>query len=272
MNGQWRDPVTGWYHLGQRYRVYNPVLRRFHSPDGWCPFDTGEINAYVYCLSDPVNRSDPSGRSSNDSGFGSSSLGRDLFLGAVGILASIAAGILTGGASLAIEVGVAIVVGAASEAAAVIVYDASTGGKGVSAGANILAWRALSKGFKAVGKTASKAAAQKPGNVLRASKPTTLFHSPGTMDDGVPIAFLKSVNGNPRWRGIVTHGIKGKAVGWNSCTGSHELMGPSRFVGTMMADAAHIFEHPEEYDKVFLFICHAGTTGSEALPSACPTS
>ncbi|KAK6837904.1 hypothetical protein PG987_006185 [Apiospora arundinis] len=227
MNGQWRDPVTGWYHLGQRYRVYNPVLRRFHSPDGWCPFDTGEINAYVYCLSDLVNRSDPSGRSSNDSGFGSSSLGRDLFLGAVGILASLAAGILTGGASLAIEVGVAIVVGAASEAAAGIGYDASTGGKGptwgsiatdaawggVSAGANILAWRALSKGFKAVGKTASKAAAQEPGNVLRASKLTTLFHSPGTMDDGVPIAFLKIVDGNPRWRGIVTNGIKGKAVG-----------------------------------------------------------
>ncbi|KAL7966705.1 hypothetical protein HDV63DRAFT_413076 [Trichoderma sp. SZMC 28014] len=58
-NGQWRDPITGWYHLGNGCRVYNPVLMRFHSPDQRSPFLSGDINAYAYCLNDPVNRVDP---------------------------------------------------------------------------------------------------------------------------------------------------------------------------------------------------------------------
>lgn len=36
-NGQWSDPGLGWYHLGNGYRVYNPVLMVFHSPDSWIP-------------------------------------------------------------------------------------------------------------------------------------------------------------------------------------------------------------------------------------------
>ncbi|KAM0251646.1 hypothetical protein ACHAQJ_008106 [Trichoderma viride] len=64
-NGQWRDSITGWYHLGNGYRVYNPVLKRFHSPDQWSPFLSGEINPYVYCLNDPVNQVDPTGHVSD---------------------------------------------------------------------------------------------------------------------------------------------------------------------------------------------------------------
>jgi RHS repeat-associated protein len=60
-NGQWKDPITGWYHLGNGCRVYNPVLMRFHSPDQWSPFVSGEINPYAYCLNDPINRTDPTG-------------------------------------------------------------------------------------------------------------------------------------------------------------------------------------------------------------------
>ncbi|KAH8125933.1 hypothetical protein LI328DRAFT_166747 [Trichoderma asperelloides] len=60
-NGQWRDPITGWYHLGNGCRVYNPVLMRFHSPDQWSPFHSGEINPYGYCLGDPINHIDPTG-------------------------------------------------------------------------------------------------------------------------------------------------------------------------------------------------------------------
>lgn len=37
-DGSWRDPVTGWYHVGNGTRVYNPLLCRFHSIDIWGPF------------------------------------------------------------------------------------------------------------------------------------------------------------------------------------------------------------------------------------------
>ena len=60
--GQPRDPLTGCYHLGNGHRTYNPVLMRFHSADRLSPFDKGGINAYAYCVGDPVNRHDPSGR------------------------------------------------------------------------------------------------------------------------------------------------------------------------------------------------------------------
>lgn len=60
-NGQWRDPTTSWYHLGNGCRVYNPVLMRFHSPDQWSPFLSGEINPYGYCLGDPISHINPTG-------------------------------------------------------------------------------------------------------------------------------------------------------------------------------------------------------------------
>lgn len=61
-NGQLREAATGWYHLGNGHRVYNPALRRFHSPDQLSPFAAGGINAYAYCGGDPVNFTDPTGR------------------------------------------------------------------------------------------------------------------------------------------------------------------------------------------------------------------
>lgn len=61
--GQKRDPLTGNYSLGNGHRVYSPTLMRFQSPDALSPFQLGGINAYGYCVGDPVNRTDPSGRS-----------------------------------------------------------------------------------------------------------------------------------------------------------------------------------------------------------------
>lgn len=60
-NGQLREARIGWYFLGNGYRVYNPRLMRFHSPDSWSPFGAGGLNAYMYCGGEPVMGSDPTG-------------------------------------------------------------------------------------------------------------------------------------------------------------------------------------------------------------------
>ncbi|MNF49435.1 hypothetical protein D3C84_307060 [compost metagenome] len=60
-NGERRDPLTGHYHLGNGYRQFNPVLMRFNSPDTSSPFGKGGVNAYMYCVGDPINQSDPTG-------------------------------------------------------------------------------------------------------------------------------------------------------------------------------------------------------------------
>ncbi len=64
-NGERLDPVTGHYLLGNGYRAFNPVLMRFNSPDSLSPFGEGGLNAYAYCVGDPVNRADPSGHLPN---------------------------------------------------------------------------------------------------------------------------------------------------------------------------------------------------------------
>lgn len=61
-NGEVVDSVTGHYLLGNGHRAFNPVLMRFNSPDSLSPFGRGGLNAYAYCLGDPVNFSDPTGR------------------------------------------------------------------------------------------------------------------------------------------------------------------------------------------------------------------
>ena len=63
-NGGRPDPVTQHYPLGNGRRTFNPTLMRFISPDSMSPFAAGGLNAYAYCLGDPVNREDPSGNSS----------------------------------------------------------------------------------------------------------------------------------------------------------------------------------------------------------------
>ncbi|WP_110972467.1 RHS repeat-associated core domain-containing protein [Pseudomonas huaxiensis] len=64
-NGEFRERPQGWYHLGNGHRVYNPVLMRFHSPDRLSPFAEGGLNPYAYCLGDPLNYVDPTGRAAS---------------------------------------------------------------------------------------------------------------------------------------------------------------------------------------------------------------
>jgi RHS repeat-associated protein len=60
-NGERPDPLTGHYLLGNGYRAFNPVLMRFNSPDSWSPFGKGGLNAYAYCVGDPINHLDFTG-------------------------------------------------------------------------------------------------------------------------------------------------------------------------------------------------------------------
>lgn len=61
-NGEYSDPLTRHYLLGNGYRAFNPVLMRFNSPDALSPFGRGGLNSYAYCAGDPVNRVDPAGK------------------------------------------------------------------------------------------------------------------------------------------------------------------------------------------------------------------
>jgi RHS repeat-associated protein len=61
-NGGRPDPVTGCYLLGNGRRAFNPALMRFIGPDSMSPFAAGGLNPYAYCLGDPINRQDPSGK------------------------------------------------------------------------------------------------------------------------------------------------------------------------------------------------------------------
>lgn len=61
-NGQFFQAALEGYALGNGHRIYNPRVMRFFSPDALSPFNKGGINAYAYCLNDPVNGRDPSGK------------------------------------------------------------------------------------------------------------------------------------------------------------------------------------------------------------------
>jgi len=41
--------------------MFNTAIMRFNSPDTLSPFSLGGLNAYAYCLGDPINLKDPSG-------------------------------------------------------------------------------------------------------------------------------------------------------------------------------------------------------------------
>ena len=67
--GTLSEAFTEHYLLGNGYRGFNPLLMRFNSPDSWSPFGKAGVNAYAYCLNDPMNASDPSGHIKHSTGW-----------------------------------------------------------------------------------------------------------------------------------------------------------------------------------------------------------
>jgi hypothetical protein len=130
---------------------------RFHSPDPWCPFTSGEINPYAYCLGGPINRVDPNGHWSLFKKIFKGLGWKELIMAVVGIAASVAVGVLTGGASLAIQIGVGIAVGVASDVVSGMVGDLIEG--------NPITWKSV--GMDALGGLVGGVAGELGGAALK---------------------------------------------------------------------------------------------------------
>ncbi|MET8698684.1 RHS repeat-associated core domain-containing protein [Kitasatospora sp. NPDC004723] len=124
--GRRGDPVTGWYHLGNGARAYDPVLLRFTTPDTLSPFGAGGVNPYTYCAGDPVNRIDPSGHLSWMAWLG-------IGLG----IAGLALAAVTGGMAIVAAGGVMAAISAASATTLVV------GGLGVASDVTAIVGGAL---------------------------------------------------------------------------------------------------------------------------------
>lgn len=129
------DPISGYFHNGNGYRTYNPVLERFNYPDHWSPFGSGGINTYAYCAGDPVNRVDPSGHKS--------------FLSFLGVGVGVALGVLltpvSGGSSLALALSVLSVFTAVASTGLAVAQQCLQESNPKAAAA--LGWAALATGI-----------------------------------------------------------------------------------------------------------------------------
>lgn len=56
-----RSGISSQYILGNGYRGFNPVLKRFMSQDNMSPFGPGGEHGYAYCQGDQINQTDLSG-------------------------------------------------------------------------------------------------------------------------------------------------------------------------------------------------------------------
>ena len=111
--GYYRDSETGMYYLNSRY--YNPRMGRFISADDinnlGAEGDVLSHNLYIYCLNNPVNRTDAQGEWSIPNW-------AKIAIGAVATVAAVAVTVATGGAAAPVLLSVAAsTVGGAATAA-----------------------------------------------------------------------------------------------------------------------------------------------------------
>ena len=170
-NGEQPDPVTGHYLLGNGYRAYNPTLMRFNSPDSLSPFGKGGLNAYAYCLGDPINMGDPSGHVSWQFIVGMTLSLVSLTLATVTLLPSLPflisveaakAGFVSAGSASTIATGVAGVTGGMVSVARQVVGELDPDSPALAP----LGWTAMALGLTAVGtRVGTVIAARNPKNL-----------------------------------------------------------------------------------------------------------
>ncbi len=188
-NGYLLDKISGCYILGSGYRLYNPKMRAFYSPDNLSPFGLGGVNRYQYCNLDPINFVDPSGHLSWQAGVG-------IGLGVFGILMSI----FTLGSSLALLGAGSLVAGGLGVASGVLgLASASTGIASAALAESdpqtsaALGWASLGLGIGSmvtggVSAVANRVARGAPGNYPRIPGQTTGEYPPRAIFGGMTVS------------------------------------------------------------------------------------
>jgi RHS repeat-associated protein len=235
--GQEHDAATGLIYMGARY--YDPLLRRFISPDGFIPnpFHSPKLNPYSYVENDPINAVDPTGRFTFWIPLGPVSLG--FHIGKHGLAIGIGEG--AGLEGVGVFIGVnregqawvgGMVTGAGFEARAAFTFDLENGDVGFEASVNIgfdlgNDW-GLSAGLSMDYNPNAGPNGESAWQLSATAGPSHTEGSEGALGMSAGISVVRSggkwgvsLTGGPAWSGPVENGA---TAGWG-ITGSFGIYG-----------------------------------------------